>query len=154
MLSPETGESLPKGESGLIEALVPRVSDDWVRTNDVVRLDEDGFVFLEGRADDAIIRGGFKIVPEEVAEVLRTNPGVGDAALIGISDERGEMVPAAAIEPRAGQMPPDEKELEEFLRDRLPGYKIPARWAIVDKIPRTQTLKPQREGMRALFASE
>lgn len=152
VVSPETGEPLPQGESGLIEALVPRVSQEWVRTNDVARLDEDGFVFLEGRADDAIVRGGFKIVPEEVAEVLRTHPGVGDAALIGITDERGESVPAAAIEPRAGQAPPNENELEGYLRDRLPGYKIPARWAIVEKIPRTQTLKPQRDGMRALFA--
>jgi acyl-CoA synthetase (AMP-forming)/AMP-acid ligase II len=152
IVSGETGEVLPAGQTGLVEALVPRVGPDWVRTNDLAHMDEDGFLFLEGRADDAILRGGFKIVPEEVVEVLRTHPKVGDAALIGIPDERVGMVPAAAIEKRAGAPAPTPRELEDFLRTKLPGYKIPAHFAIVDEIPRTQSMKPRREGLRALFS--
>jgi len=151
VVSEETGEALSQGETGLIEALVPRIGDDWVRTNDVGRLDYDGFLFLEGRADDAINRGGFKIVPEEVAEVLRLHPLVGDAALVGIADARSGQVPAAVVEPRDPASPPDEEELVAFLKERLPSYKLPARFAIVPEIPRTATLKPRREGLRALF---
>ena len=151
IVSEETGAVLPHGEVGLVEALVPRVSDDWVRTNDLARLDADGFLFLQGRADDAIIRGGFKVHPEEVAEVLRLHPGVGDAALIGIADERLGQVPAAAVEVRAGEQAPTVEELEAWLRERLPGYKIPVHWKFVDAIPRTPSMKPRREGLRELF---
>jgi long-chain acyl-CoA synthetase len=151
IVSPETGDVLPTGEVGLVEALVPRVSDDWVRTNDLASMDEDGFLYLQGRADDAIIRGGFKVIPEEVAEVLRLHPKVGDAALIGIPDERLGMVPAAAVEKRTGEEAPTPDELDSYLRSRLPAYKIPVRYAIVAAIPRTPSMKPQREGLRALF---
>ncbi|TAL03588.1 MAG: long-chain fatty acid--CoA ligase, partial [Rhodospirillaceae bacterium] len=151
VVSSETGAPLPVGQTGLVEALVPRIGPEWARTNDLARLDEAGFLYLEGRADDAILRGGFKVIPEEVAAVLRTHPKVGDAALIGIPDERVGMVPAAAIEKRAGGSAPTSQELEEFLRSRLPAYKIPVRFAVVDEIPRTESMKPRREGMRALF---
>jgi acyl-CoA synthetase (AMP-forming)/AMP-acid ligase II len=151
IVSPETGEELPQGERGLVEALVPRIGDGWVRTNDIAWLDEDGFLFLEGRADDAINRGGFKVVPEEVAEVLRLHPKVGDAALVGIADVRSGQLPAAVVEPRDPALPPSEEDLIAFLKDRLPSYKLPALWAIVPEIPRTATLKPRRERLRALF---
>jgi long-chain acyl-CoA synthetase len=153
IISPEDGRVLAAGEVGLIEALVPRVGSEWVRTNDLAYLDEDGFLFLEGRADDAIIRGGFKILPEEVAEVLRRHPLVGDAAVVGIDDERLGMVPAAVIEPRLDGPKPTVEELNAFARDQLPGYKVPARYAIVDELPRTASLKPRREGLRQLFTS-
>jgi acyl-CoA synthetase (AMP-forming)/AMP-acid ligase II len=152
IVSQEDGTVLSAGEVGLVEAQVPRVSDDWVRTNDLAYMDEDGFLFLQGRADDAIIRGGFKVLPEEVAEVLRTHPRVGDAALIGIPDARLGMVPAAAIEARLDGEAPTAEELDAFLRERLPPYKLPVRYAIVPEIPRTASMKPRREGLRALFA--
>jgi long-chain acyl-CoA synthetase len=151
IVSAETGQPLPAGQSGFVEALVPRIGPDWVRTNDLAHMDEDGFLYLEGRADDAILRGGFKVIPEEVAEVLRGHPKVGDAALIGIPDERAGMVPAAAIEKRLGAPAPTAQELEEFLRSKLPAYKIPVRFVIVDELPRTESMKPRREGLRALF---
>jgi acyl-CoA synthetase (AMP-forming)/AMP-acid ligase II len=153
IVSEHTDEVLPAGETGLVEALVPRVADDWVRTNDLAYLDDDGFLFLQGRADDAIIRGGFKVTPEEVAGVLRTHPKVGDAALIGLPDERLGMIPAAAVEKRLSGEAPTAEELDAFLRTRLPAYKLPVRYAIVEEIPRTASMKPRREGLRALFAS-
>jgi acyl-CoA synthetase (AMP-forming)/AMP-acid ligase II len=151
IVSQEDGTALHHGEVGLVEALVPRISDDWVRTNDLAYMDEDGFLFLLGRADDAIIRGGFKVLPEEVAEELRMHPKVGDAALIGLPDERLGMVPAAAIEARHDSEAPTADELDAFLRERLPAYKLPVRYAIVPEIPRTASMKPRREGLRALF---
>ena len=152
IVSEESGAILPADEVGLVEALVPRVSEDWVRTNDLACMDADGFLFLKGRADDAIIRGGFKVIPEEVAEVLRLHPKVGDAALIGLPDARLGEVPAAAVETRAGADDPTAEELEEWLRARLPGYQIPVRWAVVKDIPRTPSMKPRREGLRELFS--
>jgi long-chain acyl-CoA synthetase len=151
IVSQETGEILPGGEVGVLEALVPRVNPDWVRTNDLARVDEDGFVYVEGRVDDVILRGGFKVHAEEIAELLRTHPKVADAALIGIPDERVGAVPAAVIERRVGAPAPTAEELEAYLRTKLAGYKIPARFVIVDEIPRTGTLKPRRQDLRALF---
>jgi acyl-CoA synthetase (AMP-forming)/AMP-acid ligase II len=152
IVAQDDGSEMPRGEVGLIEALVPRVSDEWIRTNDLAYMDEDGFLYLQGRADDAILRGGFKVLPEEVAEILRTHPKVGDAALIGIPDARLGMVPAAAIEKRLTGEAPTPEELDSFLRARLPAYKLPVRYAIVSEIPRTPSMKPRREGLRALFA--
>jgi acyl-CoA synthetase (AMP-forming)/AMP-acid ligase II len=114
-------------------------------------VDEDGFVYVEGRVDDVILRGGFKVHAEEIAELLRTHPKVADAALIGIPDERVGAVPAAVIEKRVGAPAPTAEELEAYLRTKLAGYKIPARFVIVDEIPRTGTLKPRRQDLRALF---
>jgi long-chain acyl-CoA synthetase len=151
IVSQETGEILPAGKIGVLEALVPRVNSDWISTNDLAQLDEEGFVYLEGRVDDAILRGGFKVHPEEIAEILRTHPKVADVAVIGIPDERVGAVPAAAIEKRMGAPAPTAEELEAYLRTKLPGYKIPARFAIVDEIPRTGNMKPRREDLRALF---
>lgn len=152
VVSENDGERLPDGETGLIEAFVPRVGEAWVRTNDLGHLDADGFLYIEGRADDTILRGGMKVFPQEVAEVLRTHDKIRDAAVIGIPDERLGFVPVAAIETRSGQTVPTAAELEIFLRARLSPHKIPVKFAMVDEIPRTQSMKPQRQAMRALFA--
>jgi len=61
------------------------------------------------------------------------------------------MVPAAAVEKRVGEEPPTPDELDSYLRSRLPAYKIPVRYAIVPEIPRTPSMKPRRDGLRALF---
>lgn len=154
IVSQETGEPLPSGEYGLIEAIVPRIGPDWIRTTDIGRIDEDGFLFLQGRADDAIIRGGFKIIPEEVSEAIRQHPKVGDAAVVGLSDERLGMIAGAVIERTANRELPDEDELRAFLKERLPSYKVPDRFSFVDELPRTPTMKPQRQRLIALFDAD
>jgi hypothetical protein len=106
---------------------------------------------VERRADDVIIRGGFKVLPDEVADVLRLHPLVGDAAVIGLADERLGAVPGTVIERAAGRDFPTEAELLGYLRERLPSYKIPVRFAFVDSLPRTPTMKPQRQGLLALL---
>jgi acyl-CoA synthetase (AMP-forming)/AMP-acid ligase II len=151
IVSAETGAPLPAGEPGLIQAIVPRIGPDWVTTTDIGMIDEDGFLFLQGRADDVIIRGGFKVLPDEVADVLRLHPLVGDAAVIGIADARLGAVPGAVIERAANRDFPSEADLLGHLRERLPAYKIPVRFAFVDNLPRTPTMKPQRQGLLALL---
>jgi acyl-CoA synthetase (AMP-forming)/AMP-acid ligase II len=152
IVSPDGGAPLAANRSGLLEALVPRIGPDWIRTNDVAHLDDDGFLYLEGRADDAIIRGGFKILPEDVVVRLREHPAIADAAVMGWPDERLGAVPVAAFEVRAGQAAPGAEELSAFLRERLSAYQVPVRFVRVDRLPRTASMKISREGLRALFS--
>jgi acyl-CoA synthetase (AMP-forming)/AMP-acid ligase II len=131
------------------QATAPSTSGDgWVRTNDIARMDTDGFLWIVGRADDAIIRGGFKIVPQTVEAVLRDHPAVTDAAVTGIPDERLGQVPVAAVTARQPITP---EELDAWLRDRLAKYQIPVEIRVVDDLPRTTSLKVSKEGLRAMF---
>ena len=149
----ESFAPLPPGEPGLLEVRSGQAGDDaWVRTTDLAALDEDGFLWLRGRADDAIVRGGFKIAPAEVAAALESHPSVREAAVVGLPDERLGQVPVAAVEldPEAG--PADPGALLEFARERLAGYQVPARLRIVAALPRTPSLKVSQPDVRALFA--
>ena len=100
VVDPETGSECATGTSGQLE--VRSRDGEWVRTTDVARIDDDGFVWIEGRSDDAIVRGGFKVFPNEIADVLRAHPAVLDAGVTGIDDERLGAVPVAAVELREG----------------------------------------------------
>lgn len=71
---------------------------DWVRTTDLGRLDADGFLYVDGRTDDVIVRGGFKVTPAVVVEALRSHPAVRDAGVTGLPDRRLGAVPVAAVE--------------------------------------------------------
>jgi acyl-CoA synthetase (AMP-forming)/AMP-acid ligase II len=147
----ETGLPVAAGVTGLLEAQADRVGERWIRTSDLCRLDDDGFLWFEGRADDAIMRGGFKIVPEQVAEILRQHPAVADAAVVGLPDARLGAVPVAVLEIRPGAAAPGLDDLADFARRHLAAYQIPVRFLIVDQIPRTPSLKISREGARQLF---
>ena len=92
----------PSGEQGLLEAKVAPLGPDWIRTTDIASVDAEGFVTLHGRADGAINRGGFKILPETVRRVLISHPAVRDACVVGVPDTRLGQVPFAAIEVVAG----------------------------------------------------
>jgi acyl-CoA synthetase (AMP-forming)/AMP-acid ligase II len=141
----------PPGEVGLVEIKSDRYGPDWIRTNDLAMIDEDGFIFLRGRADDAINRGGFKVLPEEVAAVLRQHPQVGDAAIVGRADPRLGQVPVAAIELPEGGEPPDPADLDAFLRKTLPAYMVPVEYRVVAALPRTISMKVSRPDLKALL---
>lgn len=151
VLDPDTHRQLPDGETGLLQVQVHRVGDGWITTNDLGRVDADGFVYLEGRADDAINRGGFKIVPEFVADILRTHPEVLDVAIIGIPDVRLGQVPIAFVEKIYAAKAPDEQEMVTFARANLVAYQVPTRIIIVDALPRTPSGKVARPGLRKLI---
>lgn len=152
IVDPATGEEVPVGEQGILEARVALVGPDWIRTNDIASRDEDGFFYLHGRADGAINRGGFKVLPETVVSTLVEHPAVQDAGVVGAPDERLGEVPFAAVELVDGARAPSEEELKQFVRDRLPAYYVPARVRVVDRLPRTGSLKVSVEGVRALAA--
>ena len=150
----DTSAPLPPGSVGLLEALVPRVGSHWVRTTDLASLDADGFLFLHGRADSAINRGGFKIVPEEVVEAFKAHPAVADAAVVGLPDARLGEVPVAAVELRAGAPGETEESLKTFARSKLLAYQVPVSVRIVPALPRNASMKISLPDVRALFNSQ
>ena len=110
--------------------------DGWFRTGDVGHQDDDGFVWIDGRLSDMINRGGLKVFPAEVEEVLRLSPQVADAAVVGAADERLGEVPWAFVVP-AGDTP-DVTGLDALCREHLAPYKVPARYEVVDELPRNE----------------
>jgi long-chain acyl-CoA synthetase len=150
-IDPDSLAPQAAGEVGLLEIKSDRYGADWIRTNDLALLDAEGFVFLRGRADDAINRGGFKILPDEVAAVLRRYPGIADAAVIGAPDLRLGQVPIAALEVLPGDAAPDPAAIEAYLRQHLPAYMIPVEYRVVAALPRTASLKVSRPDLRALL---
>jgi acyl-CoA synthetase (AMP-forming)/AMP-acid ligase II len=131
--------------SGQGAGLDDRVTDDgWFRTGDLGWVDDDGFVWLEGRASDQINRGGMKVLPAEVEEVLRAAPGVRDVAVIGEPDDRLGEVPVAFVVVDDGAATTDEVDddaLEAHCRAHLSPWKIPVRFVRVDALPRNEVGK-------------
>jgi acyl-coenzyme A synthetase/AMP-(fatty) acid ligase len=141
------GAELPAGESGLLEIRSGQAAqgrDEWVRTSDLARIDADRFVWILGRADDAIVRGGFKIQPETVKRALELHPAVREAAVAGLPDERLGAVPVAAVEIEPGHVAPDVAELIALCRSELTPYEVPKHVLVVDALPRTPSTKVSR----------
>lgn len=147
----DSGEILPAGNTGLLEVVSPRMGPAWIRTADIAYLDEDGFLFLCGRADGAIMRGGFKVLPETIERALQLHAGVAAAGVIGISDHRLGQVPAAAIQLKAGVEAPSVAALEQHLREHLAATHIPVKWLFVSELPRTASYKVHQPSLRKLF---
>ncbi|HLM63235.1 MAG TPA: class I adenylate-forming enzyme family protein [Acidimicrobiales bacterium] len=122
-------------------------SDGWFRTGDVARIDGDGFVWIEGRLSDMVNRGGLKVFPAEVEEVLRLSPDVADVAVVGVPDERLGEVPCAFVVPRHRGVPPDPAALEALCRAHLAPYKVPVRVTALDELPRNEVGKVLRSAL-------
>jgi len=148
----DTGVELPAGETGILELRAPRLGREWVRTTDLAMTDLDGLLFHRGRADGVITRGGFKIIPEAVAEKMTLHPAVAAAAVVGLPDARLGEVPVAAIELRAGAAVPSASELEAHARRHMYATHVPVAFRVVDELPRTPSLKVSLPAVRALFA--
>jgi acyl-CoA synthetase (AMP-forming)/AMP-acid ligase II len=151
--SPE-GEELPPGTVGTLEirtAQSPAGDAGWQPTSDLAEIDEDGFVWIRGRADDAIIRGGFKVHPDTVRQALERHPAVREAAVAPLPHPRLGQVPVAAVELRTGVLPPEEDELVALCREQLTPYEVPVRVLVVDELPRTPSQKVSRADLVALF---
>jgi long-chain acyl-CoA synthetase len=154
VVDPESGEPVPPRQDGLIEAMtgqkLGRASVGWVRTNDLGRLDEDGFLWVIGRADDAVNRGGFKIVPTIIENALCSYPGVRGAIAVGLPDRRLGEVPVAAVEADPAVT---EADLVAWCREHLTSYQVPTRVLVRPELPRTPSLKVSRVAVRELFAA-
>ncbi|HEU5301241.1 MAG TPA: class I adenylate-forming enzyme family protein [Acidimicrobiia bacterium] len=114
-------------------------AEGWLRTGDHARIDDDGFVWIEGRVSDVINRGGLKVFPADVEEVLATATGVREVAVVGIEDARLGEVPVAFV---AGTI--DQELLEAHCREHLAPYKIPTRFVEVASLPRNEVGKVLR----------
>ncbi|NMJ44447.1 AMP-binding protein [Roseomonas sp. JC162] len=147
------GTVVGPGELGILEVQADRLGPGWTRTTDLAVLDREGFLTLHGRADDAINRGGFKVLAGRVADALRGHPAIADAAVLGLADDRLGQVPVAILECRPGVLPPSVEDLAAFSRGRLLAYQVPARFLIVPSLPRTGTMKIDRQAALKLFAS-
>jgi acyl-CoA synthetase (AMP-forming)/AMP-acid ligase II len=117
-----------------------RLVDGWFHTGDLGRLDDEGFLWIEGRVSDMINRGGLKVFPEEVAEVIRLSPDVAECAVAGVPDERLGEVPWAFVVPRDGATV-DAGALETLCREHLAPYKVPVRFEALDALPRNEVGK-------------
>ena len=148
------GNVLPAGETGRLQVASPQVggsADRWVTTSDLAHLDEDGYLYIDGRADDVIVRGGFKVAPETVVRALRSHAAVHDAAVAGLVDARLGQIPVAAVELRPGRAATPE-ELRAHCRSSLTPYEVPAEVYIVDELPRGDALKVDRRRLIAKLA--
>jgi fatty-acyl-CoA synthase len=169
IVDPATGAVLPRGEPGEQctrgysvmlgywgnEAATRQAIDAsrWMHSGDLATMDEDGYIRIVGRIKDMIIRGGENIYPREVEEFLLTVPGVSDAQVIGVPDEKyGEAV-MAWIKPRDGALLVEE-DLVARLRGRIATYKIPRYWKFVDSFPMTVTGKVEKYRMREIAVAE
>jgi acyl-CoA synthetase (AMP-forming)/AMP-acid ligase II len=114
--------------------------DGWFATRDQGWLDADGYLFIEGRADDTIIRGGENVAPAEIEDVLAGHPGVADVAVVGPPDDEWGQRIVAVVVPVPGAAP-DGDELRAFARDRLRSSKTPDRIVFRPELPRTDTGK-------------
>ena len=148
---PVTDEILAAGREGILEVVSPRLGPEWIRTSDIAVLDDDGFLFHRGRADGAIMRGGFKVLPETIEAALMLHQAISAAAVIGIADPRVTQVPAAVIQTKPGTVRPRITELETHLRRHLPATHIPVHWRFVEALPRNPSFKIDRPMLKRLF---
>ncbi|MEW6777824.1 MAG: AMP-binding protein, partial [Bdellovibrionota bacterium] len=110
------------------------VQDGWIISGDMVRMDEDGYVYIVGRSKDFLIRGGENIAPREIEEALESHPAVAEAAVVGKPDPRWGEVPVAFV--RCPGEVPKEEELIAHCRARLAGFKVPEKVWIRQELPR------------------
>ncbi len=124
--------------------------DGWFCTRDHAFIDDDGYLFIEGRADDTIIRGGENIAPAEIEDALTAHPSVADACVLGIPDEEWGQRIVAAVVLRPGSTV-SAVELREFVAGRIRSSRTPERIDVVDDLPRTATGKVVRRALLPRF---
>ncbi|HEX4559807.1 MAG TPA: AMP-binding protein [Mycobacterium sp.] len=156
----ETGELFVRGEqvSGRYTGIGSVLDENgWFPTRDIATLDEDGYLFIGGRSDDTIIRGGENIAPAELEAVLIEHPQVRDVAVVGVDDPQWGQAIIAVVVPAAG-CDPDPDELREYVRETLRGSRTPDRVVFRDELPTTPTGKVLRreivEELRAAPAEQ
>ena len=150
----ERGELLVRGPNVFVgywnnpqETSRTLLPDGWLRTGDVVVMEQDGFTTIVDRVKELIITGGFNVAPTEVEAVLRGHPSISDAAVVGLPDPmRGEIVAAAVI------LKPDSKldvdALRAYAKRRIAGYKVPRKIVAVDDLPKSMLGKVLRAQVR------
>ncbi|WP_397419884.1 class I adenylate-forming enzyme family protein [Phenylobacterium sp.] len=148
----QSGEIYVRGEQVSGEYAGKKVTDDdgWFATNDGGWMDDEGYLYVEGRLDDVIVRGGENISPGEIEDVLREHPAVSDVAILGLPDDQwGEAVAAVIV---AGEDRPSTDDLAAWVKARLKSTKTPEIWDFRDALPYNDTGKLLRRQLRAELA--
>jgi fatty-acyl-CoA synthase len=170
IVDPGTDDVLPIGDVGELEVRGPNVMagyhdlpvetaealspDGWLRTGDLVTMDEGGFLRMVGRRKEMIVSGGENVFPVEIENALSAHPDVAQAAVVGIPDRRWGEAAVAFVRLVPGAVA-DGVVLEGFLRQRLAAFKVPRRWVFVESFPLTASGKIQKFVLRDRFpASE
>ncbi len=145
------GPNLIRGYWGKPEATAETIVDGWLRTGDIGRVDPEGFVYVEDRAKDMVIRAGENVYCAEVEAAIYEHPAVYEAAVFGVPDERlGEDV-VAVVNPKAGQSVTAE-ELQAHVAERLAAFKVPHRVVFIDeRLPRNASGKILKRDLRGHF---
>ncbi|OJU80529.1 MAG: AMP-dependent synthetase [Solirubrobacterales bacterium 70-9] len=140
----------PLGYWNQPEASEEAFGGEWFHSKDAASIDEDGYVWYEGRADDVIIAAGYRIGPFEVESICLEHPAVAEAAAVASPDERRGSVVKAFVVLNEGQEPREDlaEELKAFVRERLSAYAYPRRVEFVDSLPKTLTGKIRRIELR------
>ena len=160
-IADDDGQARGAGEVGEIWVRTPRVmkgyagaggsplvADGWLPTRDMGWVDEDGYLYVAGRKDDMIIRGGENIAPAEVEAVLQSHPAVEEAAVVGVPDvEWGQRVAAFVVVRPGASLSPD--ALTDFCRERLASFKKPELVRFVTELPKNPMGKILRKDLRA-----
>jgi long-chain acyl-CoA synthetase len=123
------------------------LDDGWIRTGDVVVMDDAGFFTIVDRIKELIITGGFNVYPSEVEKALRQVPGIADAAVVGLPAADGGEDVVAAVVPESGAVV-EEDAVRAAVRDHLTPYKVPRRVFVVDALPRSMIGKVLRREVR------
>ena len=129
-------------------------AEGWYHTGDLASLDGRGYLRIEGRIKDMIIRGGENIYPREIEDALFDHPAVAEAVVIGVPDQTWGEVVAAFVRPVPGQPRPAPEELRAHCRERLAPYKTPEHWVFVDAFPMTPSGKIQKYKLRESFTPD
>ena len=168
----EAGSEVPRGELGEIavnrscngmadpvffleywknpKATAEKFIGDWGCTGDQARMDEDGYLWYQGRSDDVIKSAGYRIGPAEIESCLVRHPSVANAAVIGKADEARGQIVKAFIVLQPGERPSKalEEDIQEHVRGRLAPYEYPREIEFIDQLPMTTTGKVQRKELR------
>jgi long-chain acyl-CoA synthetase len=148
------GPQVVKGYWNKPEATAETFQDGWLRTGDLARIDEEGFLFIIDRAKDMLIRGGENIYCVEVENVLYDHPDVMDAALVGIPHKTLGEEPGAVVHLKPGGTA-TEQELRDFVRARLAAFKVPVKVAFwPETLPRNANGKILKTELKKVFAEE
>lgn len=151
------GAPVGPGETGLVFVRGEQISgeygtrsaldaDGWFATRDLGRLDADGYLYIDGRADDTIIRGGENIAPAEIEDILLDHPGIDEAAVIGLPDpEWGQRLVAVVV--GAGGRVGDPDDIRAWVQSRLRSSKTPDAIVFRAELPRTETGKLLRRSL-------
>ncbi len=136
-----------EGYLNMPEETAIALTEGWLKTGDIARIDEDGFTYIVDRKKDMIIAGGFNIYPRDIEEVLFTHPKIKEAVVAGIRDRyRGETIKAYCVAKEGETL--TEEEVIKHCRENLAAYKVPKRVEFRQELPKTMVGKVLRRVLR------